>query len=331
MRISLSKYNIQRVESLMHLIVDDLKHLYSRKLIKDFLRTSVILANTFDDEIVPIGGLIDQHDDIKDIFTPACKDGTTITPGSIKAVIVTIPTRYEPSGQKQIEILPGFVESLTPKFRHIIDYSGFFLKDSLEKRIESKQVMLERIVTYDNKDYHLDNSCEDILLSLAREVASIGRLVIDLSSLYSHPKTISKPEHLKNEFLETVSSVYLERRKYSNRILTMFKSILNGKNITNNDREKLTFYQHLTEIYIKKMDFLTELIEKKTPIDHISMVADLLCQLGVKDIDKIDTIIQGLKNNNFNAIEKCFNYVKLGEESIPDWYKEAEYLCDQLT
>lgn len=325
-RLSLSKFNIQRVELVFKEIIRLLEKKYPKLLISKFLRKHIVLANTFDDEVVTIGGLIDQHDDIKDIFTPACKDGTVISPKSIKAVMVTIPTKYEPSGQKQIELIPKKVENLVPHYHHIIDHSGFFTKDSLEKKLITGQVMLDIIRKHDGNFFNLEDKIDNIILKMAREIASVGRLIIDLSFLYSHPKTIMKSEELKNRYLKVVTHVYLKRRKDVVKLIETSKKILDTKKEPK--KEELQYYKYLATIYLKKIDYLIELIKSKTPIDRLSATADLLSQIEGKHMDKIDVIIKGLRESNFGAISKIFSK-NSKYKGQPAWYETAEYLCSQ--
>ena len=324
-RLSLSKFNIQRVELVFKEIIRLLEKKYPKLLISKFLRKHIVLASTFDDEVVTIGGLIEQHDDIKDIFTPACKDGTAISPKSIKAVMVTIPTKYEPSGQKQIELIPKKVENLVPHYHHIIDHSGFFTKDSLEKKLITGQVMLDIIRKHDGSIFNLENKIDNVILKMAREIASVGRLIIDLSFIYSHPKTIQKSEELKKQYLKIVAHTYLERRKNIMKLIETSEVMLDT--VGGSKKAELQYYKFLTSIYLKKLDYLVELIKSTTSIYKLSTTADLLSQIEGGYANKIDTIINGLRKQSPNTINKIF--LNSNTEGQPAWYETAEYLCEK--
>lgn len=325
-RLSLSKFNIQRIELVFQEVTGSLEKIYTKPLISKFLRKHIVLANTFDDEVVTIGGLIEQHDDIKDIFTPACKDGTVISPKSIKAVMVTIPTKYEPSGQKQIELIPKKVESLVPHYHHIIDDSGFFTQDSLEKKLIAGQVMLDIIRKHDGNIFNLKDKIDNVILKMAREIASVGRLIIDLAFLYSHPKTIQKPEELKKQYLKIVAHAYLQRRKNIMKLIEASEVLLDT--VDGSKKAELQYYKFLTSIYLKKLDYLVELIKSTISINRLSTTADLLSQIEGEYADKIDVIINGLRKHNPNTINKVFS-LKSNSEGQPDWYETAEYLCEK--
>lgn len=182
-RISLTQQNIQRVEATLLELTNKLLERGLTVLdINTFYGKVLYTIGRFDNFLLPIGPYIKKADDIKNTFSTACRDGVVISPGSCQAIMMTAATIYEPSGQTNIELLPGQTEAFVPVKIREEHYAKFtFGEKSLTLRTELKQTMLPIIRHVNGKEYTLPNKFDDAILKLGREVSSLSRLITNFS------------------------------------------------------------------------------------------------------------------------------------------------------
>lgn len=294
-RISLAQHNIQRVETTLNKLTETLlKDSYTQSEINDFYDACLEIAEKFESsQISQIGQLIKKHDDIKDIYTPACRDGIVFTPKSSKATMITAPTIYEPSGEKDAIISPGQVENQTPLLRKILGDRGLDTEDSLIVKANSGEAMLGIIKTSNGKEYELPDKTENVVLKLGREAASIGRLIIDLAAFSPPtPATIQKLILERQGYLNTVSQTFRDRQIHTQKQLTQAKEFLGGGILSAADSEKIQFYVLLTETYLAKMDFLADQIEEGQSIKTISWMAEILRSVGKERLPELPKMME---------------------------------------
>lgn len=294
-RISLAKHNAQRVEATFEkLTAALLEDGLSESEINAFYDKVVSVGSRTDDSIHQIGPLINRHDDFRDVYTPACRDGGLLAPSGVKGVMMTVPTIYEPSGQKEVTVEKGFAHLCVPRRVASTDYFSFEIKESLPKRTEYKQTMLPEIRRPDKSPFTLDDSVDGAVLVLGRETAAIGRLIIDIADLASAPNAIDKEPKERTNYIRVATQVYEERQKATREALGRTQDYLKDAELTETESEKIRFYILLTETYLAEMDFLSGLVRDDWPLETISAVAATLRQVGRAQVDKLPTIVEKL-------------------------------------
>lgn len=294
MRVSLAEHNLQRVETTIIKLTDSLfEEGYTQQEIDDFYFNCLKIDERFE-SVYKIGPLIKDHDDIKDIETSACRDGVLISPKSSKAIMVTVPTVYEPSGEKNIPILPGQSELQIPLYKRIEDYTGFHSYDSLVARTKYRRTMMDIIRTPNNSEYKLPDKVEDIVLKLGRETASIGKLIIDIADLPTAPKTIEKNLLDKQNYLSVATVVFRERQLQTQEQINIAKEMVINDSLLAVENDKIQFYILLTETYLAEMDFLADQIEESQPVETVSSIATLFRQVGREQVSELPEIIKKL-------------------------------------
>jgi hypothetical protein len=342
MRLSLATHNIQRIEATFEKLTETLlEDGHTQTEINNLYRACVDTGERFGGQILKIGLLIHHHDDIRDIFTPACQDGVLITPKTCKAIMLTAPTVYEPSGEKSVLLTPNQTNIQIPLHKRKGDFSAFDLDDSLTVRTNYRQTMIEPIKISGWKEYELPDKVENSVLKLGREAASIGALIDDLSEFTSAVKVIMKPLSAKERYLTVAADVFRERQKYTEQQLTQAKNLLEEGTLTAVETEKIQFYTLLTETYLAEMDFLADQIEAHLPIETISAIATSFRQIGRKQVSELPQIIEELvkigqkihmESNNeinpsvtkaklFQTFEQPFGFNDLKEGNLPAWFK----------
>jgi len=283
-RISLAKHNAQRVEAVIKRLTGVLlEDGHSQRSIDNFYNGHLEVGTRFSDKIHLIGPLIKRHDDVKDIFSPACGDRVVLAPGSCKARMVTVPTMYESSGEKVVEILPGQVDKQIPLFQQTINFT-MLREDDLLK--DSEQLMLPSIKTHDGQEYELTaDPCENLVLKLGRETASIGRLMVALSRLGLYP--------IKRG-LAVVTGEFRKRQVKTQEQIARAATLIEQGSLSEAETEKLKFYILLTETYLTEMDFLADQIEAKQQTRVVGAMALVFRQIGREQVKKLPEIMRGL-------------------------------------
>lgn len=343
-RVSVAKHNIERVEAVFNKLTEDLaKNGFSDKEINNFYDACVEIEGRF--KIYKVGPLINGQEHIRDVQTPACRDGVIVSPRALKAIMMVVPTIFEPSGEKDVELVSGKVNERTPANVKDWDYSGFPLTTSLlSERIKGGYVMLPPIKIYSGEEYKLANGVDDLTLGLGRETVSVGKLIIDLTKL----PLLTKNESLAQSYLKTTASVFLERRKRTEGLIKAAESLVSNGKLIKAETEKIKFYILLTKTYLAEMDFLVRQIEDGQPIETITAVATVFRQVGRNQVAELPKIINGLTEIKgrtanleftiesipkvramlFEILGQPFGLANMRTEDLPDWYVtlEATYL-----
>ncbi len=341
-RVSLAKHNTQRVEATFGKLTETLlEDGYTQQEINDFYYACLEVGERFEN-VHQIGPLISGHDDIRDVYTPACRDGVLITPKSIKAIMMTVPIVYEPSGEKDIPISPGQTETQTPLLRRILDYAGFDADDSLVARTYYRQTMMDIVRTSDRAEYQLPDKTEDVILKLGRETASLGRLIIDLAELPSAPKAISKPLSDRQKYLKVATQVFRDRQTRTQEQIARAREYSDGDVLPAIESEKIQFYILLTETYLAEMDFLADQVEEGQSIETVAAMATTFRQIGREKVSELPKIIEGLaeigreikiepgsetditmvESRLLRTIGQPFGFDSLKQDNLPDWFRK---------
>lgn len=295
-RISLGKHNIQRVENMFNAVTEALlSDGYTQREISHFYYACVQMAERIDDnQINAMGSLISKRDVIKDVSTAACSDGVIMTPKAIKAVMVTTPTIYEPSGEKNITLLPGEIIGKTPCLLNVLLYSPFYRGNSLYMRTAYRETIIPSIRTEQFAHYHLSDMYEDIILHLGRDITSFGQLINDIAELSVNPKSIHEPSSLKKEYLSVCAQSFRERAYLTRENVDKAQKCIASDALSDADKEKMAFYVFAVKAYLAKMDFLADQIEQGLSIEAISHSAKTLKNIGKEEISELPEIIEKL-------------------------------------
>jgi hypothetical protein len=290
MRLSVGKHNIQRVESTIKKLTDKLSNNgFVDSNIDSMYRKYLTVA--WRKNFYKLGARIKEHDDIKDFVTPACSDGVIISPKNVRAIMVTTPTIYEPSGEKSIVLEPGNVN--VPVYYSVVNWPK-----KLEARSAISLFMRNKIETPSEEEYCLVDGIEDIVLKLGRETSSIGYLIQDLASIdVDDDSLFSESIDHKEEFLKLAMESFKERRKYTKEKLGVAKNLLASGTLSDEDFEKVDFYKTLTEVYLTEMDFLASQVEQGQFIRVIVGMANIFRDIGRDNVADLPKIIERMVNN----------------------------------
>lgn len=296
-RVSLAEHNIQRVEATFGKLTEVfLSDGYSQQEINEFYAMNVKDANRIGN-IHNIGALINRNDEIRDIFSPACRDGVVLAPDMFKAVMVTAPNKYEPSGEKVVPIEPGYALTQTPLPMMINDYSGLDRSDRyLISRIHSGNTMLDYIRTGDYKEYSLPNTVDDLSLKLGRETASIGRLIFDLTKLPLAFKDNEFSSSLREQYLKKSIEIFKNRQNRTSDLIKRARVYNAGLDQASKESQQLQYYITLTEVYLIEMSYLALQADGGQSIKGISVIADIFRQVGKDQVSLLPQIIKNLNN-----------------------------------
>jgi hypothetical protein len=295
-RLSIGRHNAQRVEASFEMLVDAfVENGLNEEEINAFIDDCVVYVPRISpDDLDMVGPLIHRRDDIKDVITPACSDGTLLTPKGSMGIIMTAPSIYEPSGQKDILLEPGQAMDQVPDYVRIFDFAYFTVDDSLPARTEYRQTMLIELYDFEGKEYQLPDEVEDVSLKLGRESAAIGRLIIDFTSLFED-KATQHSEQQRQRYLQVAADVYQERKKYTQGQIERARNLLEqDQTLSEEKREQLEYYILLTETYLAEMDFLADQIESDRSIYTIYAMATAFRQVGREQVRELSLIIEGI-------------------------------------
>jgi len=292
-RISWAKHNVQRVEATIIKLKQTLINKgYSEEEVDNFFERCLISGCRFENDLKKIGPLINQHNNMLDIETPACRDGILIRPNSIDTIMMTAPTIYEPSGQKSIPLSPGQID-LIPLYLSRLDYEGYD-QNSSTLRFKSRLMLPPiRKAADPNQELTLPNQKEDIVLKLGRETYTLGRLRDDIANFldyyYQH---LGKVTLTQGEiFFQEIANSFRERQKYTQQQIEKARRYLS----TNpQEAEKIEYYILLAQVYLSEMDLLATLIERNFFITTVVMVANGLKKIGKNEVAQLPTAIESL-------------------------------------
>lgn len=292
-RISLTEQNIQRVESTMTQLTETLLQKgYSSEQINDFYHTVISTVGRFDNYLLLIGPLIKKADDLKDMRSTTCRDGVVLSPKSSQAIMMTAATIYEPSGQINLDLIPGNLQ-VPAKMReeHYATFS--FGEESLRFRTEQRHTMIPPVKLWDGTEYTISDPVADMTMKLGREVASLTRVISNISKLSVLKTNGTDSLEEKAAFSRVSAEVFRERQQHINGLLINVETFLNGGNlqISNNERKKLEYYILLTKIHLEKVDFLASQIERNRPVHILSSMASVLANIGRENINLLPDVL----------------------------------------
>ena len=292
MRLSVGKHNIQRVEATMKRLTDSL---LSRGFTNDDINNMYkkYLAVGWRINFYKLGARIKDHDDIKDFVTPACSDGVIMSPKNIRAIMVTMPTIYEPSGEKSIILNPGNVE--VP-----VCYSAISWPKKLKTRLSVGLLIRNKIETPKGEEYCLVDKVDDVVLKLGRETSSMGYLIQDFAEIDvdDDDSLFSDSLEEKEKFLKMAVEAFKERKKYTIEKLDIAKGLLVSGTLSDEGFEKVDFYRTLTEVYLTEMDFLASQVEQGQFIRVIVETAKIFRGVGRDNVDDLPKIIERMVSNS---------------------------------
>ncbi len=347
-RLSIGRHNIQRIEAVLEKLVSTLAAKgMGEAEIEDFFGKCLSFGDRVSsDKVFNLGPFIDRGDDIRSIFTPACKDGAVLTPEGAKGVMITAPTIYEPSGQKDVALEPGKVINQTPSYTRIEHYAEFNEFQSLLFRTEHRQTMLPAAHDLAGNLLELSNPAESITNQLGREVAAIGSLMLDFANLY-HQNVLCHSYQKRMEYLQVAAEVYSERAEFTRERVAQAKRLTEQSELSEEEVEKIEYYILLTETYLAEMDFLVNQIKEGQSVSIVNTISAVFRQVGRGQVQHLPEIIEGIASvgesvekreiTSYKKIEQTV-IEKIGEpfdvdianpNSIPEWIKnlsEAYYL-----
>lgn len=347
LRFSLAQHNIQRVEAVINKLTQALAtEGYGPQDIDQLYNEVFSTVDRSDDNLLlPIGPFIHRADDIRDTYSTLCRDGAVIAPRSCSAVMMTAPTIYEPSGQKSVPLVPGQAETQIPTYVREEYYATFrFGETSLVVRTKRRQTMLNPITHPDGNEYSLPDEFEDVSLKLSREVASMSRLIMDFSKIAWVEVQSTDPLQAKTVYLRVATETFKERTRHTQELLSRAEQHCGSGATAGENLEKLQHYIFLTKVHIAKMGFLASQVEKGLPMLIVSIMANILRQVGRNEIDKLPKIFDGLTilgqtvreeeidvHRINRAVLKSFFRKKFSQahtsdldvpNTIPDWFSE---------
>lgn len=301
-RISLTQQNIQRVEATLLELTNKLLERGLTVLdINTFYSKVLYTIGRFDNFLLPIGPYIKKADDIKNTFSTACRDGVVISPRSCQAIMMTAATIYEPSGQTNIELLPGQAEALVPvKIREEHHAKFTFGEKSLTLRTALKQTMLPVIRHTNGEQYSLSNKSDDAILKLGREVSSLSRLISNFSRVADLNITSTDAINNKNAFMTVSTEVFRERQNHTQSLIVSMEQLCDNALLSDEERKQIQYYILLTQVHLAKMDFLADQVEQGQSVIIVSKMASILEEVGRDDIDKLPAILEALSEQNTN-------------------------------
>lgn len=341
-RLSVGKHNVARVEATLKLLIDELVNDgFSRSQVDDFLFSTFNNFSTrFEEDVIPIGALIEQQDDLRDLATPACSDGILFSPTSTDIIMVTIPTIYEPSGQRNITLRGGgdFPEKI-PMLEKTFKYEKFSQKGPIRLEREWDTLILPSIKTSSGLEYKLENEVDDLTVSLGRETTAIFSLLDEISE----KKNKWGPSSAEYVFGRINSEYFSRRKEILSKVERAKSFVAEGKEtLPDEDSEKIQFYILLTEVNLAKMDFVVDLIDDNEPYKLVSTIATLLQKVGREQVDELPSMVNIIKeilyhirisgkqdmeinrqakNAIMERIAKPFGYENENFEDLPKWIK----------
>jgi hypothetical protein len=297
LRISLAKHNVQRIEAIFRKLTEKLIALgYKKKDINNFYEHYINVTNRYEN-ISPLGALIGRADDIRDIVSPACMDGVVIEPGgqkSVRAIMMTIPTIYEPSGETSIPIYPGTIPHRVPARVAITSYRGFIDEHDMTRRIHEGRILLPPIKNLFGGEYILDDPMDTFALQLGRETLAVGSLIRDLHAIPYIKCVAKRPLDEKQRFINKAASEFRLREIETRKIIDKAKQYLKDNELTPEQQEKLRYYILITEVYLTEMDFIADQVEAGKNLALITTLAGMFRKVGRDQVDKLPQLMEGI-------------------------------------
>jgi len=294
-RISITKQNIQRVEATLSKLTEELvKKGYLKSEINDVFSNNITTVGRFDNFILPLGPLYKKADDIRDLYSAACRDGVVIAPNKNQAVIMTAASVYEPTGQKNIDLIPGEVEMQVPLKVRDEQYTLWTFERSLASKIENRQTLLPVIKLHNGNEYSLSDKTEDLSLKLGRESAMLNRSIANLSRILRLKLNPAICEEERRDYIDITMETYEERRHHIISLINSTDQFMSNSLSLDEEYHKLDYFMLLTKTNLDKMDFLANQYKQGKSITLISIMANILQQIGRDNIDRLPLIMDKL-------------------------------------
>jgi len=305
-RISITEQNIQRVEATMMRLIYRLRQMnFADSEIHSLITNNIEIVNRFDDFLLPIGNSINQADEIKDTYSTACRDGVILSPRGAEAIMFTAATIYEPSGQKNIPLIPGKADGQIPKKVRDEQYAIWRSRSvNLDERIIQKRTITPIIKHENDQPYSLSDPIDDFTLKLGREVATYNRLVSNFSKVSWLGEQSSSTYGVESKFLQVSAQHFRERQMYTEKLVNSAECFAQKKHLSSDKESQIKYYILLTKVYLAKMDFLANQVELGQSSITISNMAYLLARVGKDTIDQLPELLDKLATREVSDVIK---------------------------
>jgi len=292
-RLSVAKHNIQKVESVMKELIQGWREQgCSPEEISVFLKKHIIFSSRFDDDLYQLGSQIAEHDDINSSSSPACRDGTLISPFGVEAITITAATIFEPSGQHNIKITPESSVDLIP--HHLVSgyYVGCSSPDHISNKTEYKKVMLP-LTTKSGSTVEIMSLPiheDDVVFKLGRWSVSLGVILEDISGLTEWGWAIATPSETKNEYLKLCSSE-IKRHSFEIREFVTEAQRLSILPENVGIKDKLEFYAMLGHVRLQTAEYVANLIDSGVTLGLVSNMAAIFGDLDKENVNYLPEIL----------------------------------------
>jgi hypothetical protein len=332
-RVSVGNHNIQRVESVMKEIKQQwISKGFSEDQTQRFLRKHITISPRLDDKLVSLGDQIGDHDDFADVSSPVCEDGVVITPKGFHAVTMTAATIYQPSGEYRMSITPTMDSRLIPKRLNIGYFQGMHFMGHLAGRVELGQVLFPQPIQNGRflLEIDLQDESENFAFKLGRWCFSLNGMIKDISDLEYARDAIQTPDDIKRKFLELCSHHVRSRTKEISQTISHARELAT-KESDDPAKDKLEYYAVLTEVYQKKIELITKMIDDNVEMKLIVAVANALKEVTKENVTRLPEVITNLQAcvdksisiyNRTIALDRSVRLLNLDPENIPDWAKK---------
>lgn len=300
LRISISEHNVRRVEIVLMNLIDSLREDgVSDDEIEQFLFNFLHTSHRFSkksglpSDLTNLGQLIKKHDDFLEIESPACVDGIEISPTGVRARMMVAACIYEPSGLKSTELNSENLQNYAPKFLISHQYSKPNDRQ-VNSNIDSQQIMTPWPMRAGGaENVNFENQFENVCFLLGRDALILDNLMKFIYGAFGFSlfgglqrMTIVKLYNvLPTEFDMKVKNIREHMDAATN---------ISSESLSDEQRQKLSFYIKLNEFVLGKAEFLIGLIRERYRPDFIAALSLAMRQIGSKHLDQIEQVISSL-------------------------------------
>jgi len=304
LRISATSHGIGRAEATLKQAVQRLlDDGYTDDEIKHFFETCIKVADISD--MLPLGSVIEQHDDIQEIISPACEDGVVISPREITAIYMNAATVWEPAGQVNIPVTPGNTLRKIPERIHSNSYRGLPHYGVLQGRLNTHAFYLPQAMTHTSDEIPFASVVDSSAFLIGRDSLAIAGFLQDLSSI--HSLSLNANNTIEMIFLKGETDRYMNKsiehfQRYRRNVVDQHiedaRSVLRtSRRLTAEEQKKLDFYITLGEKYLADFDYIYFLTHTKAENQYlVSAVALLLGKIGEAQAPYQSTILKAIED-----------------------------------
>lgn len=247
--------------------------------------------------------LIDRADPYREITSPACKDGTVMSPKNIKHIFVQSATIYNPSGQREFVLDPEKIEELMPEDINTAYYDPQYTNGSegfenfrhrIQNRVGEGEIFLKLPRTIHGKTIDVSEMFDD---PVEQDVFVLSRLALSFDIFMNNLPQVEKgfsSGHSRlgaYDYLSAAATEFEQLVEQGVERVNNINVLLQGE-LAEDVRDKLEYYVSLYELRVSQLKYI---FKDSKPSSSAFFAARVFTNIGAHQVPRLHEIMENMK------------------------------------